>query len=65
MNFSQSGHSPRVFFLYRLSISPEEIITTWENRWDTEVMIREVKALGLENGSFKTWRRNIGYVKLI
>ena len=39
-------------------------ITTWENRWDIEVLIRGLKALGLEKGSFLTWLRNKGFIAL-
>ncbi|BCS93552.1 transposase [Metallosphaera javensis (ex Sakai et al. 2022)] len=59
------GYGRRYLFSTDLSMSPEEILTAWENRWDVEVVIRELKALGLENGSFRTWSKNLGYVKLI
>ncbi|BCS93343.1 MAG: hypothetical protein MjAS7_1951 [Metallosphaera javensis (ex Sakai et al. 2022)] len=59
------GYGRRYLFSTDPSMSPEEILTAWENRWDVEVVIRELKALGLEKGSFRTWRRNLGYVKLI
>jgi hypothetical protein len=39
-------------------------ITTWENRWDIEALIRGLKALGLEKGSFLTWLRNKGFIVL-
>ena len=31
---------------------------------DIEVLIRELKALGLEKGSFLTWVRNKGFITL-
>ncbi len=42
----------------------EDILVTWEDRWDVEVLIRELNALGLEKGSFLTWLRNKGFIIL-
>ncbi|QXJ32613.1 hypothetical protein J5U21_02264 [Saccharolobus shibatae] len=42
--------------------TPEDI--TWENRWDIEIVIRELKALGLEKSTFLTWVRNKGFITL-
>ena len=58
------GYGRRYFFSTNLNDTPEDIITTWENRWDIEVLIRELKALGLEKGSFLTWVRNTGFITL-
>ncbi|AAK41862.1 ISNCY family transposase [Saccharolobus solfataricus] len=58
------GYGRRYFFSTDLNDTAEDIITTWENRWDIEVLIRELKALGLEGGSFLTWVRNSGFVAL-
>ncbi|MCG3110161.1 hypothetical protein L3N51_02458 [Metallosphaera sp. J1] len=44
--------------------TPEEIMTTWENRWNVEVIIREMK-LGLEEGSHRSLRRTLGFIKLV
>ncbi|MBB5254626.1 hypothetical protein HNQ62_002400 [Sulfurisphaera ohwakuensis] len=54
----------RYFFSTNVNDTAEEIITTWENRWDIEVLIRELKALGLEKGSFLTWVRNKDFITL-
>ncbi|GAA5420210.1 ISNCY family transposase ISSto15 [Sulfurisphaera tokodaii] len=53
------GMGKRYFFSTN---TPEDI--TWENRWDIEVVIRELKALGLEKSSFLTWVRNKGFITL-
>ncbi|QIW23179.1 ISNCY family transposase [Sulfolobus sp. S-194] len=58
------GYGRRYFFSTNVNDSPEDILTTWENRWDIEVLIRELKALGLEKGSFLTWLRNTGFIIL-
>ncbi|BCS91482.1 hypothetical protein [Metallosphaera javensis (ex Sakai et al. 2022)] len=34
------GHGRRYFFSTDTSTPEEEIMTTWENRWDVEVIIR-------------------------
>ena len=39
-------------------------VTTWENMWDIEALIRGLKALSLEKGSFLTWLRNKGFIVL-
>ena len=38
----------------------EDIIATWENRWDIGVVIRELKTLDLEKGSFFLLRLGTG-----
>ena len=53
------GMGKRYFFSTN---TPEDI--TWENRWDIEIVIRELKALGLEKSSFLTWARNKGFITL-
>ncbi|WP_390532946.1 transposase [Sulfurisphaera ohwakuensis] len=58
------GMGKRYLFSTNTNDTPEDIITTWENRWDIEVVIRELKALGLEKGSFLTWVRNKGFITL-
>jgi len=58
------GMGKRYFFSTNTNDTPEDIITTWENRWDIEVVIRELKALGLEKSSFLTWVRNKGFITL-
>jgi len=58
------GYGRRYFFSTNVNDTAEDIITTWENRWDIEVLIRELKALGLEKGSFLTWLRNKGFIVL-
>ncbi|QIW25264.1 ISNCY family transposase [Sulfolobus sp. S-194] len=58
------GLGKRYFFSTNLNDTPEDIITAWENRWDIEVLIRELKALGLDKGSFLTWVRNKGFITL-
>ncbi|QXJ31932.1 hypothetical protein J5U21_01583 [Saccharolobus shibatae] len=52
------------FFSTNTNDGVEDIIIAWENRWDIEVLIRELKALGLEKGSFLTWVRNRGFITL-
>ena len=44
------GLGKRYFFSTNINDAAEDIITAWENRWDIEVLIRELKALGLEKG---------------
>ncbi|QGR16782.1 ISNCY family transposase [Sulfurisphaera ohwakuensis] len=58
------GFGRRYFFSTNVNDTAEDIITAWENRWDIEVLIRELKALGLEKGSFLTWVRNKGFITL-
>jgi hypothetical protein len=58
------GYGKRYFFSTNINDTAEDIITAWENRWDIEVLIRELKALGLEKGSFLTWVRNKGFITL-
>ena len=58
------GYGRRYFFSTNVNDAAEDIITTWENRWDIEVLIRELKVLGLEKGSFLTWLRNKGFIVL-
>jgi len=58
------GYGRRYFFSTNVNDTAEDIITTWENRWDVEVLIRELKVLGLEKGSFLTWLRNKGFIVL-
>ncbi|BFI76829.1 ISNCY family transposase [Sulfurisphaera ohwakuensis] len=58
------GLGKRYFFSTNVNDSSEDIIISWENRWDIEVLIRELKALGLEKGSFLTWVRNKGFITL-
>ncbi|BAK54209.1 putative transposase [Sulfurisphaera tokodaii str. 7] len=59
-NYKSMGK--RYFFSTNTNDTPEDI--TWENRWDIEVVIRELKALGLEKSSFLTWIRNKGFITL-
>jgi hypothetical protein len=35
----------RYFFSTNVNDTAEDIVTTWENRWDVEVLIRELKIL--------------------
>ncbi|QXJ34915.1 hypothetical protein J5U22_01462 [Saccharolobus shibatae] len=58
------GFGKRYFFSTNLNDTAEDILVTWENRWDVEVLIRELKALGLEKSSFLTWLRNKGFIVL-
>ena len=58
------GYGRRYFFSTNVNDTAEDIITTWENRWDMEVLIRELKVLSLEKGSFLTWLRNKGFIVL-
>jgi hypothetical protein len=58
------GYGRRYFFSTNVNDTAEDIIATWENRWDVEVLIRELKVLGLEKGSFLTWLRNKGFIVL-
>jgi hypothetical protein len=46
------GYDRRYFFSINVNDTAKDIITTWENRWDVEVLIRGLKTLGLEKGSF-------------
>jgi hypothetical protein len=48
------GYGRRYFFSTSVNDTAEDIMTTWENRWDIEVLIRELKVLGLGKGSFPT-----------
>ncbi|BCS93657.1 MAG: hypothetical protein MjAS7_2265 [Metallosphaera javensis (ex Sakai et al. 2022)] len=59
------GHGRRYFFSTDTSTSEEEILVTWENRWDVEVIIREMKQLGLEEGSHRSLTRTLGFIKLV
>jgi hypothetical protein len=58
------GYGRRYFFSTNVNDTAEDIIATWENSWDIEVLIRELKVLGLEKGSFLTWLRNKGFIVL-
>ena len=39
------GYGGRYFFSTNVNDTAEDIVTTWENRWDVEVLIRELKIL--------------------
>jgi hypothetical protein len=39
------GYGRRYFFSINVNDTAGDIITTWENRWDMEVLIRELKVL--------------------
>jgi len=58
------GYGRRYFFSTSVNDTAEDIMTTWENRWDIEVLIRELKVLGLGKGSFPTWLRKKGFIVL-
>ncbi|QGA53268.1 ISNCY family transposase [Sulfolobus sp. E5-1-F] len=59
------GCGRRYFFTTDLTMTSEEVITTWENRWDVETMIRDLKVLGLRSSSFKSVVKILGYMKLV
>ncbi|MFP3346630.1 MAG: transposase [Sulfolobaceae archaeon] len=59
-----SGTHVRYLYTTDLSLSEEEIEEAWRMRWEIEELHRNVKALGLEDSSFRRRERLQGYLMI-
>jgi Archaeal putative transposase ISC1217. len=59
-----SGTHVKYLYTTDLSLSEEEMEEAWRMRWEIEELHRDVKALGLEDSSFRRRERLQGYLTI-